>query len=492
MGLSIYSNVISITARRSLGKAEKRINQSLNRLSTGLRINSAKDDGVGLIQSEKLLAKQRGMDTARSNIANAESILNVAEGYLQQLTEISQEIRDIATQASSDTISASTRTSLMTEASGLMQEYNKLANNADFNGAFLLNGSFVGKDVQVGPDQGDEISISVEDARANSVGKVAIYTSQTRSVSGSVLDALSFSDPSSITIGGSIIGTSAFSNDGVSSVENDESAIAYVNAINSYANTTGVTAVSLSNVVTFNYTTKGDLLSAHHLLINGVTTKSDASAYNSNDAGVASIVALINAKTGVHGVTAVQKSDSDSLVLKSTDGRNITVGVANTATSDNGDIFGLTGSATNRYASYRGTFQLTADAAFEVKNAAAFFASAATFNVQIDATTTLSNISLKSASEASSALSILDKVIEQLQTKRSNVGSLLNRLDIADAELETRSENYDSAISSIRDADIAAETAEYTKANLLKQSATIVLSQANAQPDIALTLLSSL
>lgn len=493
MGLRINTNVASIRAQNSLQRTTKSKEQALTRLSTGLRINSARDDAVGLAKSESLNSQVRGATVARNNISNASAVLGVAEGYLQQLTEIAQELRDLAVQAADATLSSTDRSTLTNSLNDLQSEYGRLSTKANFNGVNLLDGTFSSKDIQVGSNKGDTIGVSIEDARKEAIGKIAVYTAQTRSVSGSSIAALSFGDPAGLSINGSTIATSAFSSDGVTSGSDaDESALAYVNAINSYSGTTGVTATVNENVMTFTYTSGDTLTSAQHLVINGTTVKDSTSSYSSNDAGVSEIVKLINAKSGETGVTATQDDTTDKLILKATDGRNITVNVANAGSTDGTNAFGTTGASTARAASYRGTFELTANDAFTLNGAAGEFASGDTLSVSLDSTTTLNNVSFSSASNASTAIAILDKVIEQLQDKRAKVGSIASRFDIADAELGSRIENLSSAVSNIRDADIAAETAEFTKANILQQAGSTVLAQANSSPQIALSLLQNL
>lgn len=493
MGLSIYSNVISITARKNLEKTTVRLNQSLERLSTGLRINSAKDDVVGVRQSEKLNSKIRGMDVARNNIANATSLLTVAEGYLSQLTDIAQEMRDLSIQASDSSISDSVRSSLVSSLSENKQEFNRLINDTTFNDQRILNGNFGVKTVQVGPNITDEISVSIASTKASELGHIATYTSQTRGVGASTSGGISFSDPSGIIISGRYIATAAFSDDGISNAENYESAVSYVNAINSYSDQTGVSAIVNANVITFSYTSGDALDSDKYLLINGITVKNSATAYSSDDAGVASIVSLINAQTGSTGVAATQDSSTDQLILVAADGRNINIAVEGTITSSNAtDVFGLTGSSDNRYAAYRGTFNLTSTSDFTVVDADTEFSSGSLESVTVSSDNNLSAISFSSAGNASFAISILDKVIDDLTERNSDIGTKLTRLEFADAQLVTATENYESALSSIRDADIAAETAEFTLQTVRRDAASIVLTQANAVPSVALTLLNSL
>lgn len=491
MGIRIHTNVMSLTAQNGLKKSSKLLNQSLTRLSTGLRINSAKDDVVGMSRSELLRSKVRAMDQSLANISNGKATLEVAEGVLANLTEIAQEIHSLAVQAADDTISTSDRDTAISALTDYLAEYSRQS-RTQFNGTNLLDGSFIDKGLFVGVNEGDLINVNITDARSSAIGKVAIMTASLLSAVSTHYTStlLNLGGPSGITIAGKLIASSAFSTDGVSYADTDESALAYVNAINSYTATSGVTAQVIANVVTFDYSSGATLDATMYLVINGVTVKSSTTSYASSDADVASVVSLINAKSGSTGVTATQDSTNDKIVLTASDGRNIDIAVYATASSTvvSSNVFGFTGGSQYRSITYRGGFKLIADEAFSVSGATAEFGvDSATFN--ISDTSTLNSISFATAENASTAITIIEAAIEQLQSIRSNVGSTLTRLDFAESELSARQENFSAADSSIRDADIAAETAKYTQASILQQVGSTVLAQANAAPAIVLTLL---
>lgn len=495
MGLRINTNLASLRAQHALATSTKKLNTAMTRLSTGLRINSGSDDVVGLAKSENLRTRIRGIDQARLNISSASSVLGVAEGYLSELTEVAQSLREIAVQAADDTISPNDRSSLTDKFNTMMSEYNRLTKNAVFNGVSLLDGTFAGKVVQAGTDEGDTISVTINDARSGVIGEVAIFTSQARTAVVTSVATPDLTAPNGFSINGQAIAALDLTDDGISNYESDESAVSYVNAINAKAGITGVTARALNNVQTFTYTGLASLQASHHLVINGVTVKSDANLYASTDNDIGAIVNLINAKTGQTGITASQNTATDALILTTSDGRNIDVQVANAAGADDGRFGGLMGAgaaATARTKVYRSTFTLTSDEAFTISGATAEFAANATESVAISDTTSLDNADMSTAATAGIALTILDNVIEQLQTRRGSIGSAINRFSVSESELAARLENLSAAESRIREADIAAETANMTQANILQQAGAAILSQANASPQIALVLLQNL
>lgn len=504
MGLRINTNVSSLTAQNHLKATTGRLQKSLTRLSTGLRINNGQDDVVGLVKSELLRAQIRGLDVAQRNVSNASAFVGVAEGYLSRMTELAQQMRESAVQAAESTIDSSSRRALMDNYASLIEEYDRMASSANFNGINLLDGTFTNKELQVGANEGDTLSISIGDARSSTIGRVAIFTSvNVVYTSTSATASAAFSNPGgsvSFTVGSDnyTVNAGDYSDDGVSFLEASESAMAYVNAINRISSSSGVVAKVNANVLTVDYSS-GQLESNQHLVINGVTVKSSAlSVSASDDDDMSTLVSLINEKSVETGVVATLDASGDEFVLTASDGRNITVQVS--ARGDVGssfNAFGMTGSGAgatdNTQATYRGTFRLVSDRAYTINDgtAANVVAGVSNMSVNIDDNTALRNSELSTEAEAGYAITILDNVLSQLQSRRADVGTTMTRLEMSLAELQSRSENLMSSESLIRDADIAIETARMTQDQILQQAGVTVLAQANASPQIALSLLQS-
>lgn len=509
MGLRINSNVASLRAQNNLQTTTKRLNQSLTRLSTGLRINDGQDDVVGLVSSELLRARVRGLDIAQQNVSNATAFLGVAEGYLSRLTDIAQSMREAAVQAAESTISTSSRQALEDSFDTLLEEYNRLASGANFTGINLLDGTFANQQLQVGANQGETLSISIDDSRSSTIGEVAVFTAVSLTFTSTQAAATAnFADP-----GGSLsftVGTDSFnvnsgdySDDGVSFLEGDESAIAYVNAINAVSGSTGVTATVNANVFTIDYSVAGGgagLEANQDVIINGVTVKSSTLAVTqADDTDASTLVSLINDNATQTGVEASLDTANDRIILSASDGRNITIQVGargSVGSSFNAfNMVGTNGGATdNTQATYRGTFKLSSDEGFTINDGTTgnIVAGAATQSVNIDTTTSLVNADISTATNAGTAISSLDNVLSQLQGRRADVGSTQTRLDLTLAELRSRQENLVASESLIRDADIATETARLTQDQILQQAGVTVLAQANAAPQIALSLLANL
>ncbi|MCK4487553.1 MAG: flagellin [Desulfobacterales bacterium] len=172
----INTNVAALNAQRSLGKTQGMLNQSLQRLSSGLRINSAKDDAAGLAISNRMTAQIRGMNQAIRNANDGISLSQTAEGALQESATILQRIRELSVQSANDTNTVSDRASLQAEASQLQAELDRIALTTEFNGTRILDGSFSGATFQVGANAGQTITFGIASAKASAIGGIADET----------------------------------------------------------------------------------------------------------------------------------------------------------------------------------------------------------------------------------------------------------------------------------------------------------------------------
>ena len=172
MALTINTNVASLNAQRNLGTSQANLNKSMERLSSGLRINSAKDDAAGLAISDRMTSQIRGLNQASRNANDGISLSQTAEGALQESTNILQRIREIAVQSANDTNSASDRSSLNDEVNQLVAELDRISETTQFNGKTLLDGSMNNATFQVGANAGSNqtISFGIESARSDDLG----------------------------------------------------------------------------------------------------------------------------------------------------------------------------------------------------------------------------------------------------------------------------------------------------------------------------------
>lgn len=340
MALSINTNLASMNAQGNVNKTQSRLEKSLERLSSGLRINSAKDDAAGLAISNRMTAQVRGLNQAVRNANDGISLAQTAEGALGEVNTNLQRLRELAVQAANATNSDDDRAALQEEASLLLEEIDRIAGETSFNGITLLDGSFTKQTFQVGANAGQTLNISMGSAKTSKLGtdSTAALTAQ-----GSQA-AISEGD---LIINGVTIRSTSASDDAASYPGSSKaaSAIAKAAAINASSAETGVTATADENVLEGAY--MSGAAGSGTLTLNGVniaiTTTDDASASRT------SVVEAINAVSGQTGVVATNTGkDATGVTLTAADGRNITVkfGAPTTGTFDASST-GITGLSSN-------------------------------------------------------------------------------------------------------------------------------------------------
>src|SRR4051812_36867404 len=173
MASVINTNIASLNTQRNLGSSQATLNTTIQRLSTGLRVNSAKDDAAGLAIAERMNAQVRGLNVAARNANDGVSLAQTAEGSLGKIGDMVQRIRELAVQSSNATNSASDRAALQNEVSQLKEEIDRVAMTSNFNGTKLLDGSFTAAVFQVGANAGDNITVTaITNAQLSGMGSV--------------------------------------------------------------------------------------------------------------------------------------------------------------------------------------------------------------------------------------------------------------------------------------------------------------------------------
>lgn len=325
MALIVNSNISSLNAQRNLSTNQSALNTSLQRLSSGLRINSAKDDAAGFAIADRFTSQIRGNDQSVRNANDGISLAQTAEGDLDQIGANLQRVRELAVQASNASNSASDRASINNEATQLIAEVDRVAKNSSFNGIKLLDGSFAAKTFHVGANStaNDEIAIaSISSARTGSLG-VGSGSSYSTVVSGGAVAAgvLAAGD---LTINGQNVGATVA--DGVSFIGSAGSGIAKAAAINAVTGSTGVTATVAATTTTGTTVTGfATAINDGDVAINGVSIGAISAAATAGARG-AQVAAAINAKSSQTGVTATFNNTTGAVALNAADGRNITVG----------------------------------------------------------------------------------------------------------------------------------------------------------------------
>ncbi|HUP77853.1 MAG TPA: hypothetical protein VM260_04760, partial [Pirellula sp.] len=310
MGFRINTNIMSLNAQRNLGISSKALQRALERLSSGSRINRAGDDAAGLAISEGLGAQVRGIKVAIRNANDAIGFLNTAEGALAELTNITQRLRELGIQSANGTLGSDDRSFLNSEKNQLIEEFDRIARQTNFNGSTLLDGNFTTTDLQVGVNKGETISFNIGDARASALGSLATVSGGQNLLSASTAN---------LVVNNIAIAQATSSDDTVSSSGNAFSAVAVAKRINDKSGTTKVRAEVQSTIVkayaldfsSFTNLTTGDFQ------INNVDITGSTST-------AADFIDAVNNKSNQTGVKArFQTGSSSSIEFFATDGRNI-------------------------------------------------------------------------------------------------------------------------------------------------------------------------
>lgn len=473
MAQVVNTNVMSLNAQRNLNSSQKTMSTAIQRLSSSLRINSAKDDAAGLAISERMTAQIRGMNQAVRNANDGISLSQTAEGAMGETTNILQRMRELALQSANSTNNSGDRQAIQEEVNQLQAELNRIANNTEFNGQRILDGSFSGASFQVGANANQTISFAIGSVKASSIGGIAAED-------GTEVAAAAATDIT-ISIGGGAATTINSSAGFAGSANGQDATSAYAKA--AAINDAGVSGLSVTATTSGTQTvgpiggTAGD---TYNLTINGVAvfTNEDVATALSNSA-------LRDAINGVSDQTGVIASlNGGDLTLTAADGRNITVTESGTGFTAGTDGISVTGGDFD--GALRGSLSISAVDSIAIGGTVAnlgLSAAIAKDSLGVD------SIDVSTAAGAQEAIKRLDSALNSVTSNRAAMGALQNRFESTISNLQNVAENLSAARSRIQDADFAAETANLTKAQILQQAGTAMLAQANSIPQSVLSLL---
>ena len=497
MAQTINTNVASLNAQRNLNSSQSSMATTLQRLSSGLRINSAKDDAAGLSISERMTSQIRGLNQAVRNANDGVSLAQTAEGALTSAGDILQRMRELAVQSANATNSASDRNALQGEVSQLAQELDRIATTTNFNGRNLFDGSFGTAQFQVGANANQTIGVTTANLRTTNYGNNQVKAGAT----GSGVGAGALATAQAIT-GGALTVNGAIGSKDITVVA-ASSAKTIAGQINNVSGETGVTATARTDVkATFSaagsyaLTIKSDNSTAETITFSlGSASGDDLSA----------AVTAFNDKSGKTGVTASLNSDKTAIVLTNATGNDISI--ADTTAANSGtttlqavEADGKTTVGTSRVLAA----DTTADTSIVVGQIV--FDSEKTFSVAqatggtnllgaagpVSTASTLNKVSevdISSVDGSNKALKTIDSALSLINGQRASYGALQNRLEATISNLSTVSENLSSSRSRIKDADFATETANLSRNQILQQAGTAMLAQANSLPQNVLSLL---
>ncbi|WP_095152133.1 flagellin [Pseudomonas sp. Irchel s3b5] len=485
MALTVNTNLASLTVQNNLNKASGNLQTSMQRLSSGLRINSAKDDAAGLQISNRLTSQINGLGTAIKNAGDGISIAQTAEGAMQESTNILQKMRTLALASANGSPSAEDRKSNNAEYSALTAELTRIATTTTFGGRNLLDGSFGTTAFQVGANANQTINMSLGNVSANKVGSQQL---KSVAIAPSTIAAM-------VPTGGAVTVTGGGQTASFTTVTG-QSAQKTASQLNGAIGGLSATA---STEAKFTVDTAAILASAAPSSANFSIQVGTGTAVNmvgvTTTAGLADQLKSNAAKLGI---SVNYNASTDILEVKSDIGENITMGIG-----DVGAVAGITVAAKDGAGAY-GSAVAAGPAAVQVTGAVSLnstnsysmsgtgvdglFALGA---VQTAASTltTVSNTDVTTAATAQNAVDVITQAIANIDSQRADLGAVQNRFDSTVSNLRSISDNSTAARGVIQDVDFAAETAQLTKQQTLQQASTAILSQANQLPSAVLKLL---
>jgi flagellin len=521
MAQTINTNIASLNSQRNLNTSQASLSTSLQRLSSGLRINSAKDDAAGLAISERFTSQIRGDTQAARNANDGISLAQTAEGGLSTAGDLLQRIRELAVQSANGTNSDSDRKSIQNEVSALSSELNRVATTTQFNGQNVLDGSLTAAQFQVGANSGQTINIGVQSAKASDIGNntlSAVFAAGGGSLSDSVAAAATLTtahlannqaaDTLNLTSG-----TGTATNVTVGAGDSAKKIAASVNALSSQS---GVTA-SASTTTTISglaladgsvqFTLRGDNSLEADANSTGVTISAKVKGGD-----LSAVAQAVNAQSGTTGISAAVKTNTSTgvkeLQLTNSSGADIEINNTNGAADDilkaaTTTFRGTDQPAVGSTAAVAATAQaglaqgsaITTGGKLNFSSDSGFtLASAGALTTIVNGSTgsdlqSVAKLDVSSVDGANNALKTIDSALNQINSNRASLGAIQNRFASTISNLQTTTENLSASRSRIQDTDFAAETASLTRGQILQQAGTAILAQANSLPNGVLSLL---
>ena len=485
MASVINTNVASLNAQRNLTSSSASLNTSIQRLSSGLRINSAKDDAAGLAISDRMNSQIRGMNQATRNANDGVSMAQTAEGALSSSGDILQRVRELAVQSSNSSNSASDRKALQTEVTQLTSELNRIAGTTEFNGTKLLDGSMGTANFQVGANAGQLISMTGSNFTTSTYGnnrveKDALEVSKDGKVATGDLTIAGSSGSKTITFGADITAKAAAAQ------------------INNASGDTGVTATAKTEM-----SFKATAGKSYTFDIASDNTTAASVSFTVGSAGTsddyAAAISAVNAQTAKTGVVASYDADNKTLKLTNSSGNDIHLTNKSSDTTSTGTMSsyqkdgktlstGITSDTTTNKESYgKGNITLDSDQSFSTKDGTT--ASGWGLGGKSSELKAVADIDISTFAGAQLAIKTADAALSNVNSQRAQLGALQSRFSSAISNLASSTENLSASKSRITDTDFASETANMTRGQILQQAGTSMLAQANSLPNGVLSLL---
>ena len=479
---------LGATASWHLRGAQRLQDRASARVVSGLRIYSASDDPAGLGITNRLGARLRSVQQAMRNAGEGVALMQAAEAGLVESTSLLYRLRELALQAASDTSTTGERLFLQDAVEQLVAQFDRITQGTEYNTSPLFDGSFVDRDLHLGPSLDETLRVELPDLHARALGVVT--TTSTSEPGTAVVSSTVPVDQNALAVGevelnGSQVDASFPADDALSTLFPEASAIAKAAAINRGTATHSVTASALPAELEAPGPVVGGDLQDKAIYINGVNIGAVAGILAGDSDGT--LAGAINLLSGTTGVTAA--ATGGVMTLTADDGRNIELDVKR-----NGALTGFV--KANDQMGF-GRIQLSASVDITVGGPLPFSRIGIAPGTTIAGSTTitsttleaLSNISVETKEDANDALDLIDSSLEQVSATQADVGALHARLDVTLESLQSYARDLESGRSRILDVDFARENAIIAAAQVRKDLNGALLAQANARPGVVNDLL---
>lgn len=477
---SILTNQGALNALNSISQTSSTNNNLSQQLSSGLAINSPADNPAGYITAQGFTSQLNGLTQAISNANQGVSLLQTAQGALQQQIGVTQKLNSIAVQAANGTQSASDRQSLQSLVTQLNTQITNTAAQTQFNGVSLLDGTLSNVQFQVGAYSGQTLSLSIGNTSANSIGINQSAASATiyKNEKGVLSNIASATATTGAFTAGTVKFTGNNGNTGSLTVAANSSAAGLVTSINALSSKTGVSAQAVNSTTL--KATAGTSGFAFKIQGSGSTSQTI------NAATVSALAAQINGQTGATGISATVSSGSGSVTLTQANGKNIKItGVSSGSltASGQGTATTLKTGAGTASGIIQGQVEFQSSAAFSLSGGTAIGLNAKS------SLTSLSNIDVTTSAGANNAINIVKFALQGLNKQGGVLGAAQQRLTATIANLNTSSQNVTSALGVVQDANIPQVANQLTQAQIQAQAGVAALKSSTTLQQSFLSLL---
>ena len=488
-------------------KTEREMLQSMERISSGRRINNAGDDAAGAAISDRMMATVRALDMSIRNASDVLSMAQVAEGAIDEHSQALQRIRELSIQAATDILNAEQRIYLQTEANQLLEEMDRVARDTTFNEIAVLDGTFADRRFQIGSHEREKAVISVANLRIDQLGA---YQSNTDIQDAGTANNLAAegklgtdkANAASLIVAGDDLTITGLVGQATVDVAAGDTAKEIVELVNDKFDNTGVSATATttvklqvsssddagSHVVGFNLYGKNSTAQAISATITVGSTVAASDITNLRDA--------INSYTANTGVRATLSADSSNIILVQDEGEDIVMENVDFAAVSNANTFFTTTAMTPDQVTSTTTTRQVLDAS-QANDSVRYtgivtFHSSQTFTIQgnggggmyeaspgVATLNKVGTIDIRTVSGAVDALKVIDRALDRIHMERAKFGAIMSRMNVVIDNLTNVSANQKSSMARITDANFAAESARLSKSQILQQSAMNMISQAS-------------